>query len=314
MFPRHADGEMTIRPLQAIREGLRRVDAYTSPRPETSGNLEQPSYFQAAFNGAVDGLYMFGPIGLVTGSAPAVLGIAVQKRAGQAAGIAVGTLSGAAVGAAVAATLGGPLGVAAGAVGGGLLGAFETFRGHTESESRDCANASMLSSLFLNGPVKMAAGLAGMAGGAAQRPLTKALIGAAVGAALGAGMAAAGLGTVSVATAAAVSGVTGAVGPFFGPRFSQFFRNLADDIGHGVTKVGHKLGLSEEGRLARAIGTVPASFVKEGLRGFLYSDGSLKGLLVGGVKESVRQVHIALSTRHGEEPALSRRPDPAPAP
>ncbi|MBI3925363.1 MAG: hypothetical protein HY319_07490 [Armatimonadetes bacterium] len=37
------------------RKAVDWFDRYTSPRPETAGNLEKPSFFQAIFNGGADG-------------------------------------------------------------------------------------------------------------------------------------------------------------------------------------------------------------------------------------------------------------------
>ena len=144
----------------------------------------------------------------------------------------------------------------------------------------------------------------------------QAVVGAATGAALGAGLAAIGYAPVSLAMAALGSGLAGAVGPFIGPRFSQFFRNLADDIGSGVATLLYKTGILDkplEDKAANAIGSVPAAFVKEGMRGFQLSDGGLMGFVVGGLMESAQQAQIALFSKKEDETHDPRPPDNPPS-
>lgn len=287
------------RTRRAMKKAVDWVDRYTSPRPTTSGNFRRASYFQASMQGAAEGFYLFGPTGIVTGAGSAALGVAVGRKTGKRAlGVLAGCAAGAALTAGLVGLFGSPVTSAAALVGGGLVGAFQTIRADSESRVRDSGgNATLISAAFLPGPAKMAGGIgASLASRIESKPL-KALAGAGAGAALGAGLAAIGFTPVGVATAAVGGGLAGALGPFFGPRFSQFFRNLAEDIGKGVDRLGQKVGLLSKPlpeKTANSVGSVPSSFLKEGLRGFIYSDGSLVGFLVGGVMESIQQMHIAV--------------------
>lgn len=302
-------GAMVARAGEAVRHGVEWLDQYTSPRENTHGNLVKPSMFQAAFNGACDGFYIFGPLGIFTGGAAATAGIAVQNKTdSQLAGVAVGVASGALLGAVTAGAVGGPVGIALGAINGALLGAFETMRGHSEACTRDGGNGSMVSAFFLKGPVKMAGGLASMIGASCESNVAKAVVGGGVGAALAAALTASGASPIGMTTAVVVSAAAGAIGPFFGRRFSQLFRNLGEDLGTGIVKAARKTGVVRgpvADRTRLMLGAIPASYAKEALRGFLYSDGSITALIAGGVKESVRQVHILWRSRSGDGPAAT---------
>ncbi len=287
-----------------FKRAVKWLDDYTSPREGTSGNFKEANYFQATFQGATEGFYLLGPAGALAGAGAAVGGSFVQnKTQSQVLGVLTGTALGAGLGAAAGALVGNPLGRAA--ILGGILGGFQTIRSHGLSEVRDSGgNATMISAFFVPGPAKVAGGFGAAAGARMESPAAKALVGAAVGAATGAGLAAIGFAPVSVTTAAIGSGVAGAIGPFFGPRFSQFFRNLAEDAGKGLVTVGEKVGLikkevSENGR--NAAGAVPAAFIKEGLRGFMYSDGGLAGFIIGGAMESIQQAHIMMASGKKED-------------
>ncbi len=282
-------------PQGPIKKAIDWLDDYTSPRETTAGNFKGANYFQAFFQGGTEGFYLMGPAGVVAGAGSALTGSLVQNRTGsQVAGVLCGTAVGAALGTAVGALTGQPL-FNAGVLG-GLLGGFQTIRAHGKAEIRDAGgNATMISAFFIDGPSKVAGGIGAAAGARYEEPWKKALVGAGVGAGMGAGLAAVGFAPCSVPIAALGAGLAGAVGPFFGPRFSQFFRNLAEDSGKGIEAVGLKTGLVQtpiDEKYRNAIGAVPAAFIKEGIRGFMYSDGGLAGFVVGGTMESVQQAHI----------------------
>lgn len=285
-----------------LKKAVDWIDDYTSPRESTSGNFKKASYFQAAFQGGTEGFYLMGLPGVASGASAAITGAFVQNKTGsQVAGVLAGTAVGAGLGAAVAGMSGQPL--AHLSMLGGIIGCFQTIRAHGEAKIRDSGgNATMISAFFVPGPAKVAGGIGAAMGARFESPAAQAAVGAASGAALGAGLAAIGFAPVSVARAALGSAAAGAIGPFVGPRFSQLFRNLAEDIGEGVEKGAQKIGLIDgemSQKTTNAIGSIPSSFIKEGLRGFQFSDGGLAGFVIGGLMESVQQAHIAMFS--GEE-------------
>lgn len=301
-------GSSITKPFRKVKEAVAKsidaVDKYTSPREDTQGNLKKGSYFQACFNGATDGFLVMGPAGIVVGAAPAAAGVAVVNKTGKLSlGIAAGTLSGAAAGAAVGTVLGGPIGTAAGAVTGSLLGAFETFRGYPNSKTRDAAgNANMIAAPFVPGPAKIAAGIGSAIGSKGNSKLSKSVIGAIAAGAIGGVLAAVGFAPISIPVAIAATATAGALGPHFGPRYSQFFRNLSSDAGKLVEKGAKKIGLIKEddsmgNRKKNAIGAVPSSFIKEGIKGFALSDGNIPKMLLAGLVESFEQAHIFLTQK-----------------
>jgi hypothetical protein len=285
-----------------LRAAIRFVDEYTSPRDGTAGNFEHPSFFQGTFNGGADGFYLFGLSGVLTGAGAAGCGIAVQRWTGsQVAGVVAGTLVGAALGVGASVVLGHGM-TPASAVGGALLGGFETLRGDSRAVNRDANN--LLSAFFMSGPAKMAAPLGSMIGMHCKTTSSRMIVGGLTGAALGAAVAAAFPSGTGVAAAAAISGLCGMVGPFFGPRLSQLLRNAAQDVGKGLSWVGQKLGHAPSttpkgppSKLMTVVGTVPVAFCREGIRAFFISGGSLQSVIVGGLKESVQQIQIVVSAK-----------------
>jgi len=312
-LPEHPSEQPSERPPEpsgppkgVLGKAIQWLDDYTSPRPNTGGNFKKASYFQAAFQGGSEGFYLMGLPGIAAGASSALTGAFVQNKTGsQVAGLAAGTAVGAALGAGVGALTGLPLQNMA--LVGGLVGSFQTIRAHGESKIRDSGgNATMVSAFFVPGPAKVAGGIGAAMGARMQSRWSQALVGAATGAALGGALAAVGYAPVSVATAALGSALAGAVGPFIGPRFSQFFRNLAEDLGNGVSKLLVKTGLVDEpleAKKANAVGSLPASFIKEGMRGFQLSDGGLAGFVVGGLMETAQQAQIALFSKTEDPPS-----------
>ena len=290
----------------AVKKGIKAVDDYTSPREETAGNFEKASYFQACFTGGTEGLCVMGAPGILVGAGSAAAGVAVTNATGsQALGVVAGVSAGAAAGAGIGAVIGGPLGVVGGAIAGGVLGAMETFRGNPESATRDAGgNANMISAPFIPGPAKMAGGIGAAVGTKMKSKTAKSIVGGTVAAAIGGTLAAVGFAPVSIPVAVGACAAAGVLGPHLGPRYSQFFRNLSNDIGKGLTKLGKKIGIVKEdsdgGKAKNIIGAIPASFMKEGLRGFALSDGSLTKMLASGVMESVEQAHIFLKSKVGK--------------
>lgn len=294
----------------AAKTAIDAVDKYTSPRPDTEGSFEKASYFQACFTGMTEGMYIMGAPGLVVGAVPAGIGVAVNNKTGKPfLGVLAGIASGAALGAAAGALTANPAGVVGMAVTGGILGAMETYRGDANGRTRDSAgNANMVSALFVPGPAKMAGGIGAATGSKVKGKFKQAAVGATVAGVLGGTLAAVGFAPVSIPIAVAGCAMAGAVGPSMGPRFSQLFRNLASDIGKGVKKLGKKLGFfkkddAKEKRTQNAIGSIPAAFLKESLRGFALSDGNIPKMLLGGVTESLEQIHIFIKQKMGDEEA-----------
>lgn len=287
---------------------LHAIDEYTSPRESTAGNFEKPSYFQACVQAGVEGFYMEGPIGIVAGALSSAAGVFGEDKTGS---FKKGILAGCATGVALQVGLGllagaGPAGLATRALTGGLMGLFFTMRGNQSSDTRDSAgNANMITACVVHGPAKLAGGIGAALATKVESKPAKALVGAATSAAIGAGLAAIGFSPVGIVTATIISGLAGGLGPFVGPRFSQLFRNLSNDLGKGLNKlfdVCGKESKTEEGkekrtRFANCVGSLPSSFVKEGVRGFFLSDGGLSGFVVGGIMETIQQAQIFLCSK-----------------
>lgn len=305
--PQNTLGQKIAAPFKkaadAVKKGYDAVDRYTSPREETGGNFEKASYFQACFTGSTEGLCVMGVPGIFVGAGSAAMGVAVTNKTGsQAAGVVAGVTTGAATGAAIGAVFGGPMGVAGGAIAGGILGAMETFRGNPSADTRDSAgNANMISAPFIPGPAKMAGGIGSAVGSKMENKIAKSVVGGAFAAAVGGTLAAVSFAPVSIPVAMVACAAAGALGPHLGPRYSQFFRNLSNDIGKGLTKAGQKLGIvskdSDGGKTKNVLGAIPSSFIKEGIKGFALSDGSIPKMLIAGVMESVEQGHIFLKSK-----------------
>jgi hypothetical protein len=327
--------------------GSRWIGEYTAPRKHTAGDFKKASYFQAAMQGGTEGYYLLGAgggiaglaMGVGAGAGSASVGALVQnKTQNQALGLLAGTGTGVGLAAAVTALSGGALAPAMFL--GGTIGLFQTIRAHGKSAVRDAGgNATMVSGLALNGPAKLAGGVGAAIGVQAKEkaeelhekygkkvPLLKKLstenagkVGQGIaGATVGAGVAAAmvlGFGStlaaigapIALGTAVAASAGAGLVGPFVGPRFSQFFRNMAEDIGNGAAWAWNKMsGKEPNQKITNSVGSVPAAFIKEGIRGSQYMDGSdlksfLTGFVVGGVMESAQQIHIMLKSDSKKE-------------
>lgn len=289
---------------------------YTTPREGTGGNYEKSSYFQALTQGGIEGFYLFGPTGVVTGAASSACAVAVQnKTSNRWLGVGAGVATGAALAAATAAVIGGPVGLATAALGGGLLGGLQTFRSDATGRMRDSAGGgTMLAGFFLHGPAKMASGIAGACGNLAHSKAAKAAIGAAVGLALGASLSLAGFAAGGLALTALGTAAAGAIGPFFGPVFSQTFRNFAQDVGRLGRKVTDKLHLTSEQkpgqeRTSSAIGAIPAAFARELVRGGFMSDGSMSKMLIGSTVKAIQLAHMMYFARNPES-----KPDVASSP
>lgn len=306
--------------LSPLKKGIKWLDDYTSPRPHTAGNFNGASLFQAAFQGGTEGFYLWGLPGAAAGAASALGGATAQNKSGsQILGLVTGTGVGAAAGYVIGLYTGNPGAVANGA----LLGLFQTIRAHGESRVRDSGgNATMISAFGVDGPAKLGGGLGAVAGvrlgsqlaeteflkdKPKMQKLVTAVIGGATGAAAGAVLAQVFNPPGGLATIMAYSAAAGAAGPFIGPRFSQFFRNLAEDIGKGIEKV---LPTEVDEKKRNALGSLPASFIKEGIRGYQYSDGGLSGFVLGGIMETVQQAQIALFAKE-EKPDGDDPPGPA---
>lgn len=305
-----------------IGDAIHWLDEYSKPRPDTSGNLKGDSFFQAAFNGAVDGLYVFGPFGAAFTAGAAALGVGVQqvKPEKRWLGPVVGSLAGAglAAGLGAVAFTGTPLilTVATGA----LLGGFEVFKSNADSKIRDSGNGAMITAPFLPGAARMSGGLAGMIGAHAKTKKGKMLLGAATGAATAGALTA--LSGGGLIPALAIGAVAGAAGPWFGPRYSQFFRNLAADFGKPVKKLYEKIHPPKpdndpkvKGKYFQLVGTVPAAFIKEGVKAMVLSNGSVSSAAIGGVKEAVRQVAVVIQQKDPDEKSApkteaAKKPDP----
>jgi hypothetical protein len=277
----------------------------SSPRPSTLGDFDGPAWFQAGFQASVEGFYLGGLAASGGCLAASMSGLWVGHKSGS-------QLAGCLTGSAVASTImgalaagGGPAAYIPATITGGLLGAFVTFRGNARSRVRDSAgNAAMLAAPFLHGPSKVVAGLgaatAEKIGGSSRQ---RALVGAAVAGGLGAALSACGYAPLGLLGTTAICTAAGAIGPFFGPRFSQFFRNTSLELGDHIVAGAKKVGLEHEPsrRVSNALGAIPSSFMKEGLRGCMLADFSPTAFVLGGIAESIQQMDIFLHASDKEK-------------
>lgn len=279
------------------------VDEYTKPREESSGNLEQNSYIQPMFHAVPAGFAFMGVHGIgIAAGASLVATFVERKTKSRAAALAAGALSGAAAAAGIGAVTGG-VGTAS-LIGAGLLGAVQAFRGDKASRVRDASgNATLINGVWLPGTSKIAGALGAGIGASMENasPMAQAGVGALAGAALGTGLVLLGQAPGGPALTIGLSAAAGGLGPLFGPRFSQGFRNLAVDSGnaavHGLEKLGVPPGKINQD-VAMGIGAFPSQFMKEGLRGFINSDMQLSGLLVGGAVESLELIELFWEQKH----------------
>jgi hypothetical protein len=289
--------------IASMKKGVTNVidacDRWTSPQESTRGDFVKPSYFQSCFSAASMG-YVFGGLkGSVASVAASTVGIFVaSKTKSTALGMGAGATTRALVGGLMG-IMGGPAGVFTGVMTGALVGAFQVLRGNNEANVRDTAgNTNLISGLFIPGPSKVSAGLgSAIALKMSASKTTQALIGAGIAMAIGAGLCALGISPVGMGTALLANGLAGALGPFAGPRFSQFFRNLGNAMGGWVSKGAEKLHLIDRpltDTQKNVAGALPSSFLKEGLRSFILSDGSLVAVAIAGINESIKQLDVAL--------------------
>ncbi|MFN8613048.1 MAG: hypothetical protein U0931_36255 [Vulcanimicrobiota bacterium] len=274
------------------------LDEYTRPRQGTSGDLEQNSYIQPMFHAVPAGFAFMGMqgVGIAAGASLAATAVSRHTKS-RILTFAAGAATGVGIAAGLGAALGQPAAAAA-LVGAGMLGGVQAFRGDKAARVRDASgNATLISGLFLPGTSKIAGAVASGVGASLENksPALQSLVGAATGAALGAGLAAMGMAPGGMVLTVGLSAAAGALGPLFGPRFSQGFRNVANDSGRavvaGLEKAGVPHGKINED-IANGIGAFPSQFLKEGLRGFINSDFQLSGLLVGGAVESLELVEL----------------------
>lgn len=282
----------------------RAIDDYTSPRESTGGDLEENDYIQSLLHAGGAGYSFMGFQGVGIASACAVASTFVARRTdSRAAALATGALVGG-VTAAAASALAGPISPAL-IAGGVLLGGLQALRGDKLSRVRDASGgATMLTGLFLPGTSKIAGAVAAGVAGSQDKPVARALVGAATGVAIGAALGALGLAPGGVVLTAALSGLGGAVGPFFGPRFSQFFRNLGNDCGKGVKILAEKVGLDPSKANPKTmdmVGALPAQIAKEAVRGFINSDFDVKGIVASGLSEAVEQIHLIWAQKAPQE-------------
>ncbi|MBI2251803.1 MAG: hypothetical protein HYU63_03475 [Armatimonadetes bacterium] len=196
----------------------------------------------------------------------------------------------------------GPLGIAGALVEGGLLGTFTMFRGEAKSIVRDSGGgAVMLDGLFMPGVSKVAGGIASaIASKYANSNKNKLILGAISGAILGGVLAASGFVPLGAGLGSIICALSGGLGPFFGPRFSQFFRNLSQDCGKLLVRAADNLKIIKKNlpeKTVNSTGAFPACFLKEGIRTYIYSNGSLGAIIVSALTETIEQIHIFLTSK-----------------
>jgi hypothetical protein len=290
------------------------LDEYTKSRGSTGGDFDKSSMFQGGFNGTIEGFYFMGPKGVAIATPAALIGIAVTNKTGSvAAGVAAGATAGFILGFAIGNAVGGPAAGTALGMKGSVLGTMQTLRGDAEADTRDGGGgARMLAAPVLPGILKNAPGIGAAIGSKMDSKAGKLLAGGAT-AAIAAGLiSAAGLSPVSLPVAVGVSALAGAFGQEFGERFSQFFRNLSNDFGEKIEEGAQKTGLFEDGmgeRMKNVAGTIPSTYIKEGLTAFLVADGDLASIALGGTLDSIKQSHIFLTSQIDDD--SPKKPDNA---
>lgn len=296
---RHAGGSSPAAPppTSELPGPLGWLDRYTKPRAGTDGDLAENSYIQPMFHAIPAGFAFMGLEGVVIASGASLVSTFVaRKTESRALALAAGAAFGAAACAGLS-SLSGPVGVAQ-LVGGGLLGGVHAFRGDKAARVRDASgNATLINGLFLPGTSKLAGAIGSGVGASLEDAPAwqRVLLGASAGAALGGSLAALGQAPAGAALTIGLSALAGGVGPLFGPRFSQGFRNLGNDSGRLANQGLRKLGVPEEKlneEMANNLGAFPSQFLKEGLRGFINSDLDFSAMLVGGVVESAELIAL----------------------
>jgi len=289
-------------PPGALRRAVEWIDEYSRPRPATAGDFAQHDYGQALIHAVEAGFAFMSLRGVAIAAAAGITSTFVVRHThSRAAGLVAGAITGGLAAAGVAAATGSsPLALA---VGGTLLGALQCLRGDRESNVRDASGgATMLTGLFLPGTTKIAGALGAGIGASCKSTAQKAVVGAAVAGAIGAALGASGLAPGGPLFAGAISAAGGLIGPFWGPRFSQTFRNLANDAGTALGGVAkrHDIGVSET--TANCLGAFPAQFAKEGIRSFINSDFNPGAIVVSGLLESVELIHIFRNQKQPTQP------------
>lgn len=306
--PRQPAAEPSSGPLARAWHWL---DKETLPQGDTKGDFDRPAYTQALMNGAIEGFALGGWRGSVISCVASSAGVYTEDKTGShALGLATGMATGLGVGV-LTGLAAGPPGVVMGAAEGVLLGGFSTFRGDQKSRVRDAASLGTLLASALHGPSKVASGIgaalathigenatvAKLAERIGLSPTaTKLMLGAALGVGTGMALSLVGLAPLGAAATAAICAGTSAIGSVFGPRYSQFFRNLSKDFGNFAAGEATRLGLHAPGednpRVRNCLGALPTSMVKEGFKSFVLSDGHLLPTLVAAVLQAVRQIDI----------------------
>jgi len=284
----------------AVRRLWRWLDSTSSPQPDTHGDFAGPAYVPAAVVGLLQGFALSGVAGGITSCSAGLAGVLLEGKTGS---NWLGVAAGVGVGAAVAAITfpGGTL--LTKAITGALLGAFQVYRGNQHADVRGAGTfGAMLAAIMIQGPLKVAAGIASAAAEhmASDNPLKKAAVGAAIGAALGLALCASGMLPLNLLTSALVSGGAGAIGPVVGPRYTQMFRNLSKSFGGAFEAGLGKIGVVNSPmpwKLRNCLGALPSSVLKEGLNGYIYSDGRLSGLIAGSVMDATQQVAVFIYSR-----------------
>jgi hypothetical protein len=296
--------------LGKVKDGVSHVihkaDEWTSPMETTGGDFKEASYFQAGSHAASSGFAIAGFKGAVAGIAASSVGIFVEKRTKSTViGMVAGATSSAIVGGFLGSTAG-PVGIVAGAATGTLLGAYQVLRGNADAGVRDgSGNAGLITGPFLPGPTKLAGGIGtGIAMRYGNSNISKALIGAGTAAAIGAVVAVAGFSPVGLLATIGINAAAGAISPFMGPRFSQFFRNMSNVAGNYVEKAANKLHIIDKPLTEmqkNMVGALPSSYAKEAIRSFILSDGSIGAVAVAGLSEAIEQVHIFINSKKEEK-------------
>lgn len=300
--------QLSSRSLAPPTGALQWLDQKSRPAAHTHGDLPEASYIQAAIGGAVEGLAMGGFSGALSASLASTVGIWTERRTGNSvAGMAAGIAVGAALGAGVAYLTNQPDMVSR-SVAGGLLGCFATLGGAATASVRDSSDmGAVASGFFLPGASKATGGVASALAsryGADLHPAARAALGAGLGAGLAVAFGALGASPVPPAFLVASSALGGGVGPLLGPRFGQLIRNVSHDLGGAMESGARQAGILKKPlspAVAGCLGALPAGLLSEFGKSYVFSDGSLLGLAIGGVAQTIQLVDIFTNSKPDDE-------------
>lgn len=286
--------------IMSLRQAGKKALEYSSPRPTTASNYEEPQIYQAASSAAIEGFYMLGVSGAFTNAAAAVVGLSTQKKVGKLAGALAGAATGAGL-AALAGTFLGANSATSSAIFGGLCGAFSTLRGNQESKFRDAgAYGLAFGSPLLSGGAKAGIGLASVLGAEFDNEGVRALVAGGLGAAAGVAFSLSGHCALSPVMAALACGGVSAATSVGGPRLAMVMRNAGEDMGGKIVKP--KEEAAPKSLLSRTAGVLPMAALRQGVMAFTMGRFDVGSLAIGfGLDASMSAYEVFLNAKNDKK-------------